>query len=168
MGSYTSMTNLATGDLVPETDMDTIRTNIEYLLSPNHSVIKRNNGTDYTNTNTTWAAVDGTNLAATITTHGGPVLVSVNVNVAVAANMTVYFDVYYDGTSYTAGHANGIWFGNLASTATVNPVHFTILIDGLAAGSHTFTLYWKGSAANTKTMFSSALYGTAKLSAIEL
>lgn len=140
--AWTSMTNLSTGDLVSEADMDAIRGNIEYLLDPNKQIIKHDNGADYTTTSTSFVDVDATNLSLTITTNGGPVLVSAAFTWgANTGNITVYFDLDVDGASYTS--SKGVHFEYYPASTGSHLGGFSVLVDGLTAGSHTFKLQWK-------------------------
>jgi hypothetical protein len=63
--------------LVTNDDLnEQVRDNLEYLLSPHHERIVRDNGGDYSITNVlTFQDIDTTNLSITLVTHGGPLLV---------------------------------------------------------------------------------------------
>jgi hypothetical protein len=157
MPDWTAMNDLSTGDLVTEADMDAIRGNIEYLLDPNHARTRRDTAS-YTTTSTTFVDVDATNLAISLETHGGPVLVSV----AGAASMTgvgalTYFDLEVDGVRQ--GSASGSGAGLVAFTSPAashqHNISLAHLVTGLAAGTHTFKLQWRVSA-TTATLYAAA------------
>lgn len=169
MATWTAMDNLATGDLVTEADMDAIRGNIEYLLDPNADAILYNNTADYTTTSATMVDVDATNLSITITTNGGPVLVTFSGAAQHNLARSTGFDVAVDGTAQGATFTYGI---NMVTTNanTLNlymPVSFAILITGLSAASHTFKLQWNTGGATAK-LASQAAYIGVNFNAIEL
>lgn len=93
---------------------------------------------DYSTTSTSFVDIDATNLALTITTNGGNVLVIFNCNPDPTA--FIQFNVAVDGVDYFADdggafiHVTGT-YGVLAT-----PVW---LIEGLSAGSHTFKMRFK-------------------------
>lgn len=109
---------------------------------------------NYTTSSTSFANVDGTNMALTITTGARRVLIGFAGFVqSSAGNRTISFDVDLDGTrmgnktyGYNALTVSSTWNGNAG---------FTILSDVLSAGSHTFTLMWR-TEGDTATLFGSA------------
>jgi len=153
MATWTAMDNLSAGDLVTEADMDAIRGNIEYLLTPNSDINERTTS-NYTTTSSTFADVDGTNLELTITTYGGPVLVFLIGNYTHSSNgVYTAFDIDVDGTR--EGGTEGLLRPTYASSTTIANVSFVHVIAGLSAGSHTFTLQWKTDS-GTATLYASA------------
>lgn len=147
MPTWTTMNNLSTGDLVTEADMDALRGNIEYLLDPNRQRLLRNNGGAYSTTSTAFVDVDATNLAATITTNGGPVLVMVSA-VGYVGNTGAYLalDVAVDGTRLAAAHTGGLISPKFDVALSEKALAFAVLATGLAGGTHTFKLQWRVSA----------------------
>ncbi len=143
MPTWTAMRDLATDDLVTEADMDAIRGNIEYLLDPNRQRILRDNGSYYATTSTAFVDVDATNLAATLDTHGGPVLALVSGSAwNASAGSAVYLDLAVDGARVGASFAGLLLVTSIAAGEEHN-ASFALLVTGLAAGSHTFKLQWK-------------------------
>ena len=165
MPSWTTMNDLSTGDLVTEADMDAIRGNIEYLLDPNPQRLLRDNGGNYSTTSTAFVDVDGTNLAATITTHGGPVLVLASGVYYGSASIVISLDIAVDGTRLGSSFAEGLYRKAVSTGADA----FTLaaLVTGLSAGAHTFKLQWK---VNTGTGYlqSAAAQTPVQLTVIEL
>lgn len=167
MPTWTAMKDLDTGDLVTATDMDAIRGNIEYLLSPNAGRTLYTGGA-YTTTSTSFVDVDGagTALEVTITTHGGPVLVCLTGSVTNnASGSRTYVDIAVDGTRL--GRAGGlIELRHCANNAEMSAV-ISILVTGLAAGSHTFKPQWRTDA-NTSTFIGATTESPIGIMAIEL
>ncbi len=165
MPVWTTMNDLATGDLVTEADMDAIRGNIEYLLDPSKARVLRDNSGNYTTTSTAFVDVDAANLAVTLTTNGGPVLVSAS---GVARNTSssdaTCFDVAVDGTRVGDGFGQGLV--RVTGTTYAN-MSFAVLVTGLAAGSHTFKLQWSVTA-GTGDLISQSGKTPVQLTAIEL
>ncbi len=136
--AWSTMRDIDTGELVTEADMDAIRGNIEYLLDPpvERHLAASTPGT----TSTSWVDADATNLKATLTTSGGPVLVIVSGSTSqTGAASSNFFDVAVDGTR-VSGHTDGLT--QKYSTGICN-MSFEVLVTGLAAGSHTFKLQWR-------------------------
>lgn len=167
MPAWTTMNDLATGDLVTEADMDAIRGNIEYLLDPNQERILRDNGGYYQTTSTSFVDVDATHLAATLVTHGGPVLVIVSASgTHSAAGGRLALDIAVDGTRLGGNY--GLAEGAApAANYRVN-LSFAVLVTGLSAGSHTFKLQWLTSAATASLQADPTNNTPLQLSAIEL
>ena len=105
---------------------------------------------DYTTTSTSFVDVDGTNLALTIITNGGPVLVHFH-GMFYTNGARMWLDVDVDGTR-TAGDD-----GIIGAWQTANfTVTFSRLITGLSAGEHTFTLQWKVISGGTAKLYAGA------------
>lgn len=106
---------------------------------------------NYTTTSTSFVNVDAANLSLTLSTHGGDVLLGFTAAVYSQANgAKVYFNVAVDSVDYFAG--NGITQLTILDSGDVRrhkPLCLVVLIPGLSAGSHTFTLRWKTSNRNT-------------------
>ena len=125
------------GQLVTATNLnEQVRDNLEFLKTPPTALYNVNQGSDYTTTSTSFADVDATNLALTITTAGGDVLIGFMGYAGGTAR--VYFDVLIDGVRMAGDD------GFLASVNAANtPVTLVALKQGLAPGNHTFKLQWK-------------------------
>lgn len=133
-----------------------IKQNMEYLKSPPTANYILDESSDYTTGSTTFVDVDATNLALTIETAGGDVLVHFHGVVKRAAsgatdasflvadeNDVAYMDedgLILPDEGYTA--AAGLESGVVGLTH-YGSVCFTRLITGLTAGSHTFKLQWR-------------------------
>jgi len=166
MTTWTAMNDLAYEDVVTEGDMDAIRGNILYLLDPAaQATVQRNNTTAYTTTSTNFVDVDGTYLAHTITTAGGPVLALVSCTVQSSGAYYTYLDIDVDGTRHASAFGGGILMYK-HTTTYARPHNLAVLID-VAAGEHTFTLQWKVSA-GTASMYSDSSTVPVELTVIEI
>lgn len=141
--SWTEMTDLGVGDLVSAADMDAIRTNIEYLLNPDDDATLHNEGSDYSTTSGSFVDVDATDLAATITTNGGPVLVIVTGAAAHNVGGWAYFDIDVDGTRHGSANTLGLMALYANSSSDYQSITLCAWITGLGADSHTFKLQWR-------------------------
>lgn len=106
-----------------------------------------------TTTSTAFVDVDSLNLALTLTTHGGDVLLGFTGSIKNQANSgTTSLNVAVDGVDYIADE--GIVAYQSAGSGGIRntPASFVMLIAGLSAGSHTFKLRWKTSHNNTSSI----------------
>ena len=105
-------------------------------------------------TATEFVDVDAVNLALTLTTHGGDVLLGFTGTVQCSnGNGSAYVNVAVDDVDYVAD--DGIVRHMISASFDFNrhkPLSFVMLIPALSAGSHTFKLRWKASASNTAKM----------------
>lgn len=106
---------------------------------------------NYTTTSTSFVDVDATNLSLTLRTHGGDALLGFTAAVYSQSNGgKIFFNVAVDSVDYFAG--NGITQLTILNAGDVHrhkPLCLVVLIPGLSADSHTFTLRWKTSNHNT-------------------
>lgn len=140
-----------TGELVTAAMLNThLRDNLNALKSPPSDDYVCNESTNYTTTSSSFVNVDATNLALTINTNGGDVMVGFHgVVINNTTNAIIYLDVEVDGSRHAGDDgALEIQF----ATFTILPASFVRLITGLAEGSHTFKLQWKVSA-GTGTLY---------------
>jgi len=123
-----------------------LRDNLNALKTPPTDVYNPAGG--YSTTSTSYVDVDATNYNLTITTTGGDILIIFSGSGAMTASSNVgYVTVALDGTDlHTAGIA---W----TSAATYGDLSFTLLLEGIAAGSHSVKLRYKVSA-STLTLLS--------------
>src|SRR5215813_1900723 len=127
------------GQVVTASDLNSfVRDNPNYLLSGRPgSAIKRDNNANYSSTSTSFVAIDGTNLAVTITTNGTKARVSfVGVfNPAGTSSASAAFDIDVDGTRVGSAGVDG-----LVVAAGANPalVSFSVTVTGLSVGAHPF------------------------------
>lgn len=156
--AWTAPTTQTTGTLITASVWNTDLTdNLAELKDPPSDNYELNEGSNYTTSSTTFVDIDGTNLALTLTTNGGDVMVSFHGSILVTGAYLAYLDVDVDGAR-DAGD-DGMLLYELFN-ARAKPMVFTRLITGLAAGSHTFTLQWKvSSGAAVATLYAGA--GTA-------
>lgn len=140
--------------LVTNDDLnEQVRDNLEYLLSPNHQRIIRDNGGNYSLTNVlTFQDIDSTNLSITLETHGGPVLVRfMSTGRTNGTSNPCNLDIAVDGTRIGAAYTLGLLTLGIESTSWI-PVSLAILITGLAAGTHIFRPQWRSSSTGTFTL----------------
>ena len=165
---WTTPPTFTPGQVVTATDLNSyLRDNPSYLLGRPSSVIRRNNGSDYTTTSTSFVDIDATNLAITFAVSGTAVLITFAgaLRIAAATNQAD-FDVTVDGVRYGLG-ANGLISMNLPNASVDNLVSFSVLVTGLAAGSHTFKVQWKVSG-STLTLRATSSQNEATFCAVEV
>jgi len=138
--AWTTPRTWVTGELITATLMNAhIRDNLSALKDPPTDEAVRTGVADYTTTSTSFVDVDATNLALTITTAGGDVMVGMTGTLTnTDATYMTFFDVDVDGTR--EGGVNGITHGHGTSP---KPVGFVWMVRGLSAGTHTFKLQWR-------------------------
>jgi len=157
------MNDLAPLEVLRASDLDGLRGNIEYLLSPNRQVVRRIQGSAYSSSSTVWVNIDTTNLSLTLQTSGGPVLCVVQLMIGtLGTGNWVYFDITVDGL-----RQSGCDYG-LAAGQTNGSISLHLLVDSLSAGSHTFRLQWRGLNANGQQVQSSSNTYPVIFAAIEL
>lgn len=160
--TWTAPRTWETNDLVSANDLNQeLRDNLEYLKSPVTALYNVNEASNYSTTSTSFVDVDGTDLALTIVTTGGDVMVGFCASfINSTADARTYFDIAVDGTR-KAGD-DGLAMGEAESANAMESVGFVYLIRGLSAGSHTFKLQWKVSA-GTSTLYAGAGTSTADI-----
>lgn len=162
--AYSVLPTVSAGETISSTDWgNVVKANIEALKDPPTHVIERNNLAAYSTTSTTFVPVDSTNLQLQVTTAGGDVWVHFHGTVWAdsATARAVGFDIGVDGTTgYYAGqgYAGGCCTGAILSTIG-QTISFDVLLRGLTAGVHTFTLLWK---AHAGTIYLAAQNNSAK------
>jgi hypothetical protein len=148
---WTAPRTWTTGDLVAAGDLNThLRDNQEWLKTPPFVEKKQVNiPASYTTTSTTLVDIDATNLSLTLATTGGNVLVGfIGYVSASPATPAVILQLVVNGTAVT-----GDYFTARAANAPDTALNFTYLHTGLAAGTHTFKMQWRVSAAGTASLF---------------
>ena len=140
--------------LVTNNDLnEQVRDNLEYLLSPNHERIVRDNSGDYSITNvTTFQDIDTTNLSITLVTHGGPVLVHLGGTYEFGGNGG-YFDIAIDGNRVGSSYTKGLKAVDGHSAGDVLGVDILLLLTGLAAGTYTLRPQWRTESTNSATLW---------------
>lgn len=139
------------------TDMNTyIRDNQNYLYNrlENTSKYELDEGSDYTTTSTSFVDVDGSNLALSLTTTGGDVLVGFIGTVKHDTNNgAIFCNISVDGVDYFSN--DGLFFNRNLDLGDYRTFSFVVRITGLANGAHTFKLRWKTST-GTATLYAGA------------
>jgi hypothetical protein len=126
-----------------------LRDNLNALKAPPTDHYECDEASDYTTTSMSFVDVEGTNLALTITTSGGDVLVHFHGSVAHSSGSRIYFDVTLDGTRIGGDDGMVVSYVDTSSGA-MRFVSFTRLVPGVGAGAHTFKLQWKTGASTAK------------------
>lgn len=123
-----------------------------WKAAPVGASYKRTSG-DYTTTSATMVAVDGTNMALTITTLARRVRIGFVGSVSHSGTSAISLDVDIDGVLQGNAVASGVGGSVTARSGNANywqNVSFTYLSSVLTAASHTFTLEWCTAAATAK------------------
>ncbi len=106
-----------------------------------------------TTTSTAFVDVEPSRLSLQLRTHGGEVLLGFTGTVECRQlSHSVYFNVAVDGVDYFADDGVTSLRIDHATTRRHKPLSFVLLIPGLSAGQHRFTLRWKVSNGNTATI----------------
>lgn len=147
---WTSTYTWTAGETVTATKMnEQLRDNMAYVHDGTPvSINLHNDGADYTTTSATFADVDATDLAKSITTTTGRVLICVTATISTSVSAEVSLDIDCDGSKIGTANTNGLCTHNCNTRSTMS---FTVMKTGLSNGSHTFKLQWKTSA-GTATM----------------
>lgn len=142
-------------ELITATIMNAhVRDQLTALKTPAYGFTYVDEAADYTTTSTSFVDVDATDLAITIVTGGGTLIIGFTGSVYNAtANTIIYFDVDIDGTRVGLDDGLTIWYADNRDS-----VSFTCLKSGLSAASHVIKLQWKTSG-GTATLYAGA--GTA-------
>lgn len=112
-------------------------------------------GGDYTTTSDSFADVDGTNLALTITTGAHRVLCGFSGSAYNSGTNATAFTVAVDGTDQGDSTFGIIFLKQLTAAENMN-ASFTFMTAALTAGSHTFKLRWRRVTAGTSTISGSS------------
>lgn len=147
------------GELVTKSILDeNVRNNLEFLRTPPSSFGSLNLGADIAFTSTSFAVIDGTNLAKTITTQGGDVLVWATLSGLATGALVAFLAVEIDGVRYDADDGYCVQ-GIGAGARQVLSYLQVIPAASLSNASHTFKLMAKVSA-STLTFFTGAGTGS--------
>jgi hypothetical protein len=126
-----------------------LRDNLNALKAPPTAHHECDESSDYSTTSTSFVDVDGTNLALTLTTGGGDVLVHFHGVVShTSSNYRIHFTVTMDG-NVIAGD-DGMIGTSAPAAVPGNVMTFTRLVTGVSAGEHLFKLQWKTQGATAK------------------
>lgn len=149
--AWTAPTTRTTGTLITASIWNTdIVDNLDALKDPPTDLYNFDEASDYTTSSTSFADVDSTNLAMSITTTGGDILVTATLSAAHSDGAGfIYFDIDLDGTRQ--GLDDGIVFFELSAASGIAgatiPVTISYWIQSVSAGAHTVKLQWKTSGA---------------------
>jgi len=138
-------------------DLNThLRDNLEALKTPPSYQYTSSENVTFSSSTTSFASVNQPRFGCTLNTSGGDVMVGFYGSVAGSASQQwIYFDVEVDGQRQ--GGTDGLMMVERAQ-GTDKPnllgISFVRLIEGLAAGSHTFYLQWKSNS-GVATLYSS-------------
>lgn len=166
MVAWTTMRDLDAGDLVLASDMDALRTNLEYLEDCNWVSSGYVAGSNYSTSSSSWANIDGTNLAITIVTAGRPILLYGAGKFGVSGSPgNVFVDIMIDadrvGTSRLGGSDGLVQWSN-----SDQYIGFAHIQEGLSAGTHTAGLQWKNTGTNGALLYATnaaVLFGAIEL-----
>lgn len=144
--AYTQVPTLVDSDRFSQSEANTyIRDNLNALKNPPTSVyIASNRSSDYSTTSTSFADVDGTNMALSITTTGdgaggnGDVVIALTGTVYSSGSIRIYFRILEDGVALNAD--DGLLVSEGSGT---RPVGFFYLRANATPGAHTYKLQWK-------------------------
>ena len=109
--AWTTPATWSSNQVVTAAQLNThIRDNENYLLSRANNQIIRANGSNYTTTSSTFAAIDTTNLSITLTMTTTKVrLILAGVAYNSTAGSEVEFDFFVDGTRVGASYTRGLY-----------------------------------------------------------
>ncbi len=145
--AWNTMRDLTVGDVVTESDMDTIRNNIEYLLTPNHQEV------NISTTNTTSTTfVDIAGASVNLATNGGLVRAQFVAQLTESGGpIQAQFRFVVDGVNKQA-------YTVLVRYGYNIPVLITIPYqEVLSAGTHNIKLQWLASV-GTLTLVAGQLF----------
>lgn len=141
--TWTTPKTWVTNEPLTASDLNThLRDNLNALKAPPTDVHTLNEASEFSTTSTSFVDVDATNLALTITTTGGDVLIGFSGTIYGTGGTLPYvlFDIDIDGARLMGD--DGILAHRIESTTSTYSIGFIILKQGLSAGSHTFKLQW--------------------------
>ncbi len=151
--AWTSPRTWVAGELITAAIMNAhVRDNLLILKDPISDDYLTNEGADYTTTSTSFVDVDATNLAFTLVTNGGPVMIGFLGTGKSSAGLQMHFDVDLDGARIAGD--DGMVSTTIA-VATAVAFAFVFLKSSLSAASHIFKLQWKVTG-GTGTLFAGA------------
>lgn len=116
-----------------------VRDNLAYVHSGKPLTALKVTGGDYSGSGSSFADVDATNAAITLSVTTGRVRVTATVTPTTSSGHTVYFDVLVDGTRFANG-TGGVYALEAGLGARSGTIDF--YVTGLSTGSHIFKLQW--------------------------
>jgi hypothetical protein len=150
---WTAPRTWTTGELVTAAILNShVRDNLEFLKSPPTTVFNADQASDYTTTSTSFVNVNATDLALTITTSGGDVLLGFSGSALISTG-SMFLDVDMDGARL--GGDDGLVVVTSGGASNRMNITFLRLVRNVIAGAHTFKLQWKGTG-GTLTLYAGA------------
>jgi hypothetical protein len=155
--AWTTPKTFSVGAGLTASELNThVRDNLNALKAPPTALINVNEAADYTTTSASFVDVDAVDLALSITTTGGDVLIGfTGVITHSAAAKLVYLDVHESVGNARLGGDDGIVFVRSTAINDAFNASFLFLARNLAAGAHVFKLQWKTTSA-TALMYAGA------------
>jgi len=145
-----------TAALVTVAEFNThIRDNLLWLKDPPTGIATLS--TAITTTSTSWTNVTG--LSVTLTTSGGTIMVGFTAVTSMSTGTATHFNIAVDGVDQ-ASSTDGYTYSVSSPVNTVSPV---ILLEGIAAGTHTFQLRWKNNSGATTTLYAESSGAAVKM-----
>ncbi len=160
--AWTAPTTQTTGTLITAAIWNTdLVDNLTDLKDPPSDNAELNEGSDYTETSTSFADIDSTEgkFKHTIITNGGDIMVGFHGNIRNTGG-SIFLEIDVDGSPHAGDDGLIGQGGSVAIPA--NSISFFRIIPGLSAASHIFKLQWKVSA-GTGTLFVGAGTGSGDL-----
>jgi hypothetical protein len=149
--AWTAPKTWAVNELVTASLMNThVRDNLNYLFARAYDVIILPNSANYTTTGTSFADIDGTNLAISQSLAGTKALLFFSGRFNGAAG-AILLDFFVNGVQV------GTSAGGIARVESGATDHFAIMsvAEGLTPGTNTFTVRWRMTA-GTGTLYNAA------------
>lgn len=148
MTTYPTIATIAEKQIVTSDYLNDLKDAIGIIRSPGRYYYLRGAADpDLTTSSASMADLNANTTVASLDVSGNPVRVALYAGRMTTAAATCQFDLLVDGVSVRGGTA--IW---IAGTNT--PVNLLWIVDGLAAGSHSFKIQWKSASAALSTLFS--------------
>lgn len=140
--AWTTPPSWSTSQLVTATQMQVLSDDLSYLLNRPGNAVKRDNGSNYTTTSTSFGDIDGTNLKITLACSGSAVLLAFTGSCTVTSGSYIMFDFDIDGTRFASAGADGLTAHQLIN-ANPSCICMAVIVTGLSAGSHVFKVQWR-------------------------
>jgi hypothetical protein len=136
--AYTAISTFADSSVTAALLNASIRDNQLAIKDPPSGNHESNEASNYTMNTTTPTNIDTVDWTKTIVTTGGDVFLGLTANGVSAGSRGAIIEVYIDSATQTI--ISSIF--NSTSKTVPHPIPCVYLIQGLSAGSHTFTIRW--------------------------
>lgn len=158
--AWSSPRTWSAGELVTASLFNThLRDQLNALKAPPTDYYNVDEASNYTTTSTSFTDVDATDLALSITTTGGDILVmfsgSYNVNNTIGR---LFLEIDLDGSAQATNDGALAYYGNGITNidGAILPISFQRWLFGVSAGAHVIKLQWKVSSGHTATLYAGA------------